>query len=285
MASASATPSVFLRQDVGLPAEDAGRYAAACDAEGYDTDTLMTMSIDALVTELQMKRGHARKVHNCARGRASSSAAYDGSGSSVSTATAVPVAGVGAVVGGGATETAPMAVAVALPGNTAMPLGASASAIPTTSPIAMLVPPGCGGNASAQSAARSAAATASDAGAGIGPDAGLPSLDQYTDPYGPASAGTSDAQSLPSLGTDPTERYGSLFGPQCGRLWNDSIPIMDSWVEVRWNDGKWYRGRVVSFDAHSGTHHVQYEDGDEKDYHLAQKDFRVFMWADGTMGV
>ena len=37
--------------------------------------------------------------------------------------------------------------------------------------------------------------------------------------------------------------------------------------------------------AHSGTHHVQYEDGDEKDYHLAQKDFRVFMWADGTMGV
>ena len=60
---------------------------------------------------------------------------------------------------------------------------------------------------------------------------------------------------------------------------------MGSWIEVRWNDGKWYRGRVVSYDESSGQHHVEYDDGDEKDYFLAQKDFRVFMWSDGTMGV
>ena len=284
------TPSNFLRHDVGLPAQDAERYGAQCDAEGYDTDTLMTMSIDELVAELQMKRGHARKVHSHSRGRANSAASYDGLGDGVSAAMAVPVAhnycnpGAGTGVEARASETAPVAVAVALPaGSTATPIDSSAPAIPTTSPIAMLVPPGVGDYAIAQGTVCSAT-TASDADASVGADEGLPSLDQYTDPYGPASADTSDAQSLPSLGT-ATERYGSLFGPQCGRVWNESIPIMDSWVEVRWNDGKWYRGRVVSFDAHSGMHHVQYEDGDERDYHLAEKDFRVFMWADGTMGV
>jgi hypothetical protein len=59
---------------------------------------------------------------------------------------------------------------------------------------------------------------------------------------------------------------------------------MRSWIEVLWQDGKWYRGRVTARDATTGLYHVKYDDGDKKDYDLGERDFRVFMWEDGTMG-
>ena len=88
---------------------------------------------------------------------------------------------------------------------------------------------------------------------------------------------------LPTLGS-ATERYGSEFGPRCGKVWHEGIPIMRSWIEVLWQDGKWYRGRVTARDATTGLYHVKYDDGDKKDYDLGERDFRVFMWEDGTMG-
>ena len=48
----------------GLPTRAAGTYAAKCEEDGYDEETMRTMPQDELVTELGMKKGHARKLCN-----------------------------------------------------------------------------------------------------------------------------------------------------------------------------------------------------------------------------
>ena len=251
----------------GIPAEVAAAFGAVCDDGGFDLTTLHTMSLDELAAEVcDGKRGHARKLHlylSELRATAAGTSTPAVATVAVPTATAVmatamectampaaeaarlPVTCPVAVLAGGATTTA------------------GVTQIPFTHPLGELV---CG------AAARPAAAfEITSAGEGVC------AVEES------ATAAAEATGALPTLGS-ATERYGTEFGPRCGRRWHEGIPIMRSWIEVLWSDGKWYRGRVTACDPVSGLHRVTYDDGDKKEYDLTTKDFRVFMWEDGTMG-
>eukprot|EP00936_MAST-01D_sp_MAST-1D-sp1_P002857 g2857.t1 len=58
----------------GLEPEDSRLYAAKCDSEGYNVETLSKATFEELVEDLDMKKGHARTVHrHCMTGSGSDS--------------------------------------------------------------------------------------------------------------------------------------------------------------------------------------------------------------------
>ena len=58
----------------GLKPKESKLYAAKCDSEGYDADTLASATVDELIKDLDMKIVHARTVHrHCMAGSDSGS--------------------------------------------------------------------------------------------------------------------------------------------------------------------------------------------------------------------
>ena len=55
----------------GLKPQESKLYATKCDSEGYDVGFIAEAAVDDLVTDLGMKRAHARAVlRHCASGAA-----------------------------------------------------------------------------------------------------------------------------------------------------------------------------------------------------------------------
>ena len=56
---------------------------------------------------------------------------------------------------------------------------------------------------------------------------------------------------------------------------DDPESIINRRISVKWSDGKWWSGIIKAYDPEKGTHHIQYDDGDEKDYELFEKCFKL----------
>jgi hypothetical protein len=62
----------------------------------------------------------------------------------------------------------------------------------------------------------------------------------------------------------------------------DPREIVGRRIQIQWGAQEWYPGVVSGFDPHTGLHHLRYDDGDERDYRLAEKTYVFVIPTDTT---
>ena len=55
----------------------------------------------------------------------------------------------------------------------------------------------------------------------------------------------------------------------------DPSALVGKRVQIEWNGGKVYSGKVVTYSGHNKVHTVFYDDGEEKYYDMFSKTFRI----------
>lgn len=53
-----------------------------------------------------------------------------------------------------------------------------------------------------------------------------------------------------------------------------AMKLLGTRVELKWSSGRWYRGTICEYNENHKKHHVVYDDGDERWYHLSEMIFR-----------
>lgn len=51
----------------------------------------------------------------------------------------------------------------------------------------------------------------------------------------------------------------------------DPQAVVGRCVKIKWSGNESYLGRITHYSPRSGQHHVRYEDGDERDYVLSER--------------
>lgn len=51
----------------------------------------------------------------------------------------------------------------------------------------------------------------------------------------------------------------------------DPMAVVGRQVKIKWSGGEEYSGMITHYSPRSGQHHVRYEDGDERDYVLSER--------------
>lgn len=63
---------------------------------------------------------------------------------------------------------------------------------------------------------------------------------------------------------------------------SDPLTLIGRSIEIRWQGEQYWKGRVTAFYADTGKHHVAYDDGDQKEYILTEKNWRFTSRSSGT---
>ncbi|GBG30491.1 Histone-lysine N-methyltransferase TRX1 [Hondaea fermentalgiana] len=53
-----------------------------------------------------------------------------------------------------------------------------------------------------------------------------------------------------------------------------ALKLLGTRVELKWSSGRWYRGTICEYNESLRKHHVVYDDGDERWYHLNEMIYR-----------
>ena len=75
-----------------------------------------------------------------------------------------------------------------------------------------------------------------------------------------------DQNQLPSIGGNFCVDFELLNELQCEKLatFLAGIDELDKYVQMFWDDGVWYSGRVLDYNASQGQHLIIYEEGTEE---------------------
>ena len=99
-----------------------------------------------------------------------------------------------------------------------------------------------------------------------------------------ASVMTSPSMSPLAVPREAWERYLTIArfmmtGKKCTGYEYDSDDdpesIVGRRVTFRWKDGNWWPGSIKAYNEKHDTHHIVYDDGDERQYKLFEKNFKL----------